>query len=175
MSRRRRADGRAGDTPHGTTGSRPASRGRRVGGRDRWTVLAGALACAAALTASPASQVTASASMEVAASCQARPDARHTDWTGMHFLGDAVCSHTTGSIRVQSTTDSSVNGQIAFSPSWFVCWKRGSPYQGADIWYYTQGDTVSGSRTTKGWGYLPAAELASATHPVPGLKQCTWS
>ncbi|MBW5422797.1 hypothetical protein GKQ77_14705 [Streptomyces sp. BG9H] len=144
-------------------------RGPTWGGPGLRTLLAGAVACAAALAVSPASQATASAG------CQTRADARHTDWTGMHFLGDVVCPHNTGSIRVQSTTDSSVNGQIAFSPSWFVCWKRGSPYQGGDIWYYTQGDTVSGGRTAKGWGYLPAAELASATHPVPGLDQCTWS
>lgn len=129
---------------------------------------------AAVLTVSPASQSTASASAG-AADCQTRDEARHTDWTGMHFLGDVVCAHNTGSIRVQSTTDSTVNGQIAFSPSWFVCWKRGSVYQGGDIWYYTQGDTVSGARTAKGWGYLPAAELSSSTHPVAGLKQCTWS
>lgn len=151
--------------------------GRRAGSRGWRAAFAGALVCAAAMTVSPASQASlATASTQTtAAACQSRADARHTDWTGMHFLGDVVCSHTTGSVRVQSTTDSMVNGRIDFSPSWFVCWKRGSPYQGGDIWYYTQGDTVSGSRTAKGWGYLPAAELSSATHPVPGLKQCTWS
>ncbi|WP_030776712.1 hypothetical protein [Streptomyces sp. NRRL S-920] len=148
---------------------------RRRGGRGLRAALAGAVACAAALAVPPASQATAATRSATTAGCQARADARHTDWTGMHFLGDVVCPHNTGSVRVQSTTESSVNGQIAFSPSWFVCWKRGSPYQGGDIWYYTQGDTVSGARTAKGWGYLPAAELASATHPVPGLKQCTWS
>ncbi|CAM5488764.1 hypothetical protein SALBM135S_05277 [Streptomyces alboniger] len=149
----------------------------RAGSRRRtWrAALACAAVSAAVLTVTPASQSTAAASAGAADACQPRADAKHTDWTGMHFLGDVVCAHTTGSIRVQSTTDSTVNGQIAFSPSWFVCWKRGSPYQGGDIWYYTQGDTVSGARTAKGWGYLPAAELSSPTHPVPGLKQCTWS
>ncbi|MGV2921410.1 hypothetical protein [Streptomyces alfalfae] len=149
--------------------------GRGGSGRRGWrTALAFAAVSAAVLAVSPTSQSTASASAGAAA-CQTRADAKHTDWTGMHFLGDVVCGHNTGSVRVQSTTDSLVNGQIAFSPSWFVCWKRGSDYQGQDIWYYTQGDTVSGARTAKGWGYLPAAELSSATHPVPGLKQCTWS
>ncbi|MGW0532294.1 hypothetical protein [Streptomyces sp. NPDC003032] len=175
MAVRQRARDRNGTTPSGE-GDRPGSPASRTWqGRRGWrTALAGVVACAAALAVSPASQATAAAE-GAAADCQTRADARHTDWTGMHFLGDVVCSHNTGSIRVQSTTDSTVNGQIAFSPSWFVCWKRGSPYQGGDIWYYTQGDTVSGARTTKGWGYLPAAEMASSTHPVPGLKQCTWS
>ncbi|MFH8293262.1 hypothetical protein [Streptomyces sp. NPDC018059] len=165
LARDRNGNG-SGDTPKSGHAS-----GHRHGKR---AAFAGALVCAAAMTVSPASQATASA-QATAAACQTRADARHTDWTGMHFLGDVVCSHNTGSVRVQSTTDSMVNGQIDFSPSWFVCWKRGSPYQGGDIWYYTQGDTVSGSRTAKGWGYLPAAELSAATHPVPGLKQCTWS
>ncbi|WP_221351197.1 hypothetical protein [Streptomyces beigongshangae] len=109
------------------------------------------------------------------ASCETRPTVQHVDWTPMTFVGDVVCPHHLGSVRLQSTTQSSVNGQIRFSPSWFVCWKRGGQYQGSDIWYYTQGDTVSASRMSKGWGYLPAAELRVSTHPVPGLSQCTWS
>ncbi|MGW1955831.1 hypothetical protein ACWCPI_24295 [Streptomyces sp. NPDC001920] len=112
---------------------------------------------------------------EAADSCVSRPTAEHVDWTPMNFVGDVVCPHTLGNVRLQSTTQSSVNGQIRFSPSWFVCWKRGGEYQGSTIWYYTQGDTVSASRISKGWGYLPAAELRVPIHPVPGLRQCTWS
>ncbi|MEV0262369.1 hypothetical protein AB0I49_13615 [Streptomyces sp. NPDC050617] len=115
------------------------------------------------------------ASRTGAAGCQVRADARHTDWTGMNFLGDVVCPHNLGSIRVQSTSQSTVNGQIAFAPSWFVCWKKGGSYQGQDIWYYTQADSVSGSKGSKGWGYLPAAETQVSGHPVAGLKKCTWS
>ncbi|OKI02377.1 hypothetical protein A6A06_15145 [Streptomyces sp. CB02923] len=139
---------------------------------------------AAALIAPPAPQATAGGSRGgadggfrtgVAAGCQTRADARHTDWTGMNFLGDVVCPHNLGAIRVQSTPQSTVNGQIAFAPSWFVCWKKGGSYQGKDIWYYTQADTVSGSKGAKGWGYLPAAEMQVSGHPVAGLKKCTWA
>lgn len=146
---------------------RPRSAPRRI------TVVGAGLAVLTAMLTLPAASQ--AASPGTAATCQSRPNTPHTDWTGMNFLGDVMCAHNLGSIRVQSTTQSSVNGSIAFSPSWFVCWKKGGAYQGSDIWYYTQGDTVSGSRTAKGWGYLPAAEFGPTQHPVPGLKKCTWA
>ncbi|GHF55818.1 hypothetical protein GCM10010218_41720 [Streptomyces mashuensis] len=62
-----------------------------------------------------------------------------------------------------------------YSPSWLVCWKPGTPLQDSDVWYYTQADTVSGNKRTKGWGYLHASEVTVPRHPVPGLNRCTWS
>ncbi|UQI46422.1 hypothetical protein M1P56_19755 [Streptomyces sp. HU2014] len=150
---------------------------RAPGRRVRRAAVVAAVAGGAVLpVVPPASTASGAAAGPVAAdTCQVRPDARHTDWTPMNFLGDVVCPHNLVNTRVQSTTQSPVNGRMAFSPSWFVCWKPGTPQQGSDIWYYTQADSVSGNKRTKGWGYLPAAELQVTKHPVPGLARCSWS
>lgn len=153
----------------------PSSGTGRPGGgssRVRRSALVAALVCTGSLTLSPASHA---APPPAAAECQVRADARHTDWTGMNFLGDVVCPHNLANIRVQSTTQSTVNGALVFSPSWFVCWKKGGFYQGTDIWYYTQADTVTASKASKGYGYLSAAETRATTHPIPGLKKCDWA
>ncbi|GHG54617.1 hypothetical protein [Streptomyces griseocarneus] len=122
----------------------------------------------------PASAATATAPDAGAGECLARPAQKHKDWTSMLYTGDMVCSHDLDNTRVQSTTQSPVNGQMLFSPSWFVCWKPGTPLKGSDIWYYTQADTVTGNKQTKGWGYLHSSALKVTQHPVPGLPRCRW-
>lgn len=153
---------------------REEHRARVPGRRIRRAAVVAAVAGGAVLPVTPPSSL-ASGAPAPAAECQVRSDTRHTDWTPMNFLGDVVCPHNLVNTRVQSTTQSPVNGRMAFSPSWFVCWKPGTPQQGSDIWYYTQADSVSGNKRTKGWGYLPAAELQVTRHPVPGLARCSWS
>lgn len=59
-------------------------------------------------------------------------------------------------------------------PSWFICWTRGEPHSGGnDVWYYTQGDRVTGMPGLYGWGYVPASVLRVDRAPDPAItRQC---
>lgn len=141
---------------------------RRVVRRLAASVTASALACGAAAVA-PA------ASAAETAECQVRPAEQHRDWTGMDFTGDLWCELQPGFVRIQSRSTSPVVGRMLYSPSWFVCWKRGSDYLGSDVWYYTQGDQVLTRPVTKAWGYMPAVAVKAPAPEATGLAKCPWS
>lgn len=141
---------------------------RRVARRLAASVVAMALAGCAAVMA-PA------ASASEATECRLRPTEQHHDWTGMDFTGDLWCELQPGLVRLQSRSTSPVVGRMLYSPSWFVCWKRGSDYLGNDVWYYTQGDQVLTRPTTKAWGYMPAVAVRAPAPETTGLAKCPWS
>ena len=107
--------------------------------------------------------------------CVARPQDR-TDYLRRTFRTVYYCHNQPGALY-ETPDGATVIGWMRTTPSWVVCYRHGARRDGADVWYYTQGDDAvpAWQERRHAWGWLPPAALDVGSHPAAGVPICPFS